>query len=78
MNRDASPSERQPQVAIRGGQLYVGWTRLNPKILEHPLMALRPVMPLQNIIEQILMERWKERQPIVRANQECDCCVVPY
>jgi hypothetical protein len=65
-------------VAIRGGQLYVGQTQLNPKILEHPLMALRPVMPLRTIVEQILMERWRERQPIVRANQDCDCCVASY
>jgi hypothetical protein len=41
-------------------------------------MALRPVMPLRNIVDQILMERWKERQPIVRANRDCDCCVAPY
>jgi hypothetical protein len=41
-------------------------------------MALRPVMPLRNIVDQILMEWWKERQPIVRANWECDCCVAPY
>jgi hypothetical protein len=41
-------------------------------------MALRPVMPLQNIVDQILMERWKERQSIVRANRDCDCCVAPY
>jgi hypothetical protein len=41
-------------------------------------MALRPVMLLQNIVDQILMDRWKERQPIVRANRECDCCVAPY
>jgi hypothetical protein len=24
------------------------------------------------------MERWREKQPIVQANQECDCCVIPY
>jgi hypothetical protein len=41
-------------------------------------MALRPVIPLRNIVDQILMERWKERQPIVRANRDCDCYVVPY
>jgi hypothetical protein len=77
-NGDASPSERRPRVVIRGGQLYVGRTRLNPKILEHPLMALRLVMPLRNIVDQILMERWKERQSIVRANRDCNCCVAPY
>jgi hypothetical protein len=77
-NRDASPSKRRPRVAIRRGQLYVGRTRLNPKILEHPLMALRPVMPLQNIVDQILMEQWRERQPIVRANRDCNCCIAPY
>jgi hypothetical protein len=77
-NGDASPSERRPRVASRGGQLYVGRTRLNSKILEHPLMALRPVMPLRTIVDQILMERWRERQPIVRENRDCNCCVVPY
>jgi hypothetical protein len=41
-------------------------------------MALRPIMPLRNIVDQILMEQWKERQPIVRANRDCDCCVVLY
>jgi hypothetical protein len=41
-------------------------------------MALRLVMPLRNIVDQILMERWRERQPIVRANRDCDCCVAPY
>jgi hypothetical protein len=24
------------------------------------------------------MERWKERQPIVRENHDCDCCRDPY
>jgi hypothetical protein len=41
-------------------------------------MALRPVMPLRNIVDQILMEWWKERQPIVRANRDCDCYIAPY
>jgi hypothetical protein len=59
---------------IRGDQIYVGRTRLNLKILQHLLMALRPVMPLRTIVDQILMERWKERQPIVRENRDCDCC----
>jgi hypothetical protein len=59
---------------IRGDQIYVGRTRLNPKILQHPLMAFRPVMPLRTIVDQILMERWKERQPIKRENHDCDCC----
>jgi hypothetical protein len=77
-NGDAGPSKRRPRVAIRGGKLYVGRTQLNPKILEHPLMALRPVMSLRNIVDQILMKRWKERQPIVRENWDCDCCVAPY
>jgi hypothetical protein len=54
------PVERRPRVMIRGDQIYVGRTRLNPKILQHPLMALRPVMPLRTIVDQILMERWKE------------------
>jgi hypothetical protein len=73
-NADAGPSERRPKVKIRGDQIYVGRTRLNPKILQHPLMALRPVMPLRTIVDQILMERWKERQPIKRENHDCDCC----
>jgi hypothetical protein len=63
---------------IRGDQIYVGRTRLNPKILQHPLMALRPVMPLRTIVDQIFMERWKERQPIKRENHDCDCCRDPY
>jgi hypothetical protein len=63
---------------IWGDQIYVGRTRLNPKILQHPLMALRPVMPLRTIVNQILMERWKERQPIVRENRDYDCCRDPY
>ena len=41
-------------------------------------MALRPIMPLRNIVDQILMERWKERQPIMRANHDCDCCYALY
>ena len=41
-------------------------------------MALRPIMLLWNIVDQILMERWKERQPIMRANCDCNCCVAPY
>jgi hypothetical protein len=77
-NADAGPSKRQPRVMIRGDQIYVERTRLNPKILQHPLMALRPVMPLRTIVDQILMERWKERQPIVRENHDCDCCRDPY
>ena len=75
MNGDAGPSKRRPWVAIREGQLYVGRTRLNPKILKHLLMALRP---LQNIVDQILMEWWKKRQPIVRKNHDCDCCYASY
>jgi hypothetical protein len=77
-NADAGPSKRRPRVMIRGDQIYVGRTRLNPKILQHPLMALRPVMPLRTIVDQILMERWKERQPIKRENHDCDCCRDPY
>jgi hypothetical protein len=41
-------------------------------------MALRPVMPLRNIVDQILMERWKERQLIVQANWDCDYCIELY
>jgi hypothetical protein len=63
---------------IRGDQIYVGRTRLNLKILQHPLMALRPVMPLRTIVNQILMERWKERQPIKRENHDCDYYRDPY
>ena len=65
-------------MRIQGDQIYVGRTRLNPKILKHPLMALRAVLPLQIIVDQILMERWKERQPIVRQNHNCDYCKDPY
>jgi hypothetical protein len=77
-NGEAGPSKKRPRVMIRGNQLFVGRTRLNPRILQHPLMALRPVMPLRTIVDQILMERWKARQPIVRANRDCDCVVTPY
>jgi hypothetical protein len=77
-NADAGPSERRPRIMIRGDQIYVERTRLNPKILQHLLMALRPVMPLRTIVDQILMERWKERQPIKRENHDCDCCRDPY
>jgi hypothetical protein len=77
-NADAGPSERRLKVKIWGDQIYVGRTRLNPKILQHPLMALRPVMPLRTIVDQILMERWKERQPIKRENHDCDYCRDPY
>jgi hypothetical protein len=41
-------------------------------------MALRPVMPLWTIVDQILMERWRARQPIVRANRDCNCAVASY
>jgi hypothetical protein len=41
-------------------------------------MALRMVMPLRTIVDQILMECWKERQPIIRENHDCDCCRDPY
>jgi hypothetical protein len=60
-NTDVGPSKRQPRMMIHGDQIYIGRTRLNPKILQHPLMALRPVMPLRTIVDQILMEHWKER-----------------
>jgi hypothetical protein len=63
---------------IQGDQIYVGRTRLNLKILQHPLMALRPVMPLRTIVDQILMERRKERQPIVLENHDCDYYRDPY
>ena len=59
---------------IRGDQIYVGRTRLNPKILEHPLMTLRPVMLLRTIVDQISKEHWKERQPIVHENHDCNYC----
>ena len=78
VDEDSGPSDRRPRVYIRGDNIYVGKTRLNPKILKHPLMALRPVMPLRTIVDQILMERWKERQPIRRENHACDCCRDPY
>jgi hypothetical protein len=57
-------------VIIRGDQIYVGRTRLSPKTLQHPLMVLRPMMLLRTIVDQILMEHWKERQPIVRENHD--------
>jgi hypothetical protein len=41
-------------------------------------MALRPVMPLRTTVDQILMERWKERQPNVHEDRDCDCCRDPY
>jgi hypothetical protein len=78
INIEAGPSKRRPRVMIKRNQLYVGRTHLNPIILEHPLMALRPVMPLRTIVDQILMERWRAQQPIVRASQNCDCAVAPY
>jgi hypothetical protein len=65
-------------MMICGDHIYVERTRLNPRILQHPLMALRPVMPLRTIVDQIHMERWKERQPIVHENDDCDYCRDPY
>jgi hypothetical protein len=65
-------------VMIQRDKIYVGRTRLNPKILQHPLMALRPKMLLRTIVNQILMERWKERQPIVHENHDSDCGRNPY
>jgi hypothetical protein len=53
---DVGPSERRPQVMIKKNQLYGGRICLNPRILEHPLMALRPVMLLRTLVTQILME----------------------
>jgi hypothetical protein len=32
-------------------------------------------MPLRTIIDKILMERWRARQPIVRASRDCDSAV---
>jgi hypothetical protein len=77
-NANAGPNERRPRVMIRENQLYIGRTRLNPRISEHPLMTLRPVMPLRTIVDQILMDWWRARQPIVRTSQDCDCVVVLY
>ena len=73
-NTNAGPSERWSRMTIWGDQIYVGRTRHNPKILQHPLMALRLVMLLRTIVDQILMERWKEQQPIVCKNHNCNCC----
>jgi hypothetical protein len=56
-NANVGPSDRWPQVMIRINQLYIGQTCLNLRILEHLLMALRPVMPLRTIVDQILMEQ---------------------
>jgi hypothetical protein len=77
-NAEASPNERRLQVMIRRNQLYIGRTRLNPRILKHPLKALQPVMLLRTIVDQILKERWRAWQPIVRASRDCDCVVAPY
>ena len=41
-------------------------------------MVLRSVMPLKTTVDQILMERWRVRQPIVQANQDCNCILAPY
>ena len=73
-NADSGPNERWLRVRIQGDQIYVEKTRLNPKILKHLLMALRPMMPPRTIQDQILMECWKERQPIVCENHNCDYC----
>ena len=59
-------------MTIQGDHIYVRRTRFNPKILQHPLMALRPVMPLRTVVDQILIECWKKRQPIVSENHNCD------
>ena len=58
---------------IKGNQLFVGRICLNPKIFQHLVMALRLIMPIRSIIDHILIERWKARQPIVRASQDCLC-----
>ena len=41
-------------------------------------MALQVIMLLRTIVDQILMERWRARQPIVRANRDCNCVVALY
>ena len=61
-------------MRIQGDQIYIKRTRLNPKILKQPLMALRPVMPLKTIVDQILIER----QPILYENPNCNYCRDPY
>ena len=65
-NVDVGPNERRLQVMIKGNQLYIGWTCLNPSILELLVMALRPVMPLKTIIDQIFIEQWRARQAIMQ------------
>ena len=77
-NVDAGSSERWPRVKIQGNQIYIGRIRLNPKILKHPLMALRLVLPLKTIVDHILIECWKERQPIVHENHNSNYCRDPY
>jgi hypothetical protein len=53
---DARTSKRRPRVMIKGIQFYIGRTCLNFRILQHPLMALRLVLPLKTIVDQILRE----------------------
>ena len=55
-----------------------GGLNLIQKFLQYPLMALRPLMPLRTIVDQILMECWKERQSIIYENHNCNCCRDPY
>jgi hypothetical protein len=77
-NADAGPNERRLQVMIRRNHLYVGRTVLNPKILQHPMMDVWPIMPSRTITDQILMEWWRKQQPIVLASRDCDCYIEPY
>ena len=41
-------------------------------------MALRPIILLRTIVDQILMERCREKQSIIQANWDCDYYVSPY
>ena len=41
-------------------------------------MALRPMMLLRTVVDQILMEHWKERHLLCVKIMICDCCRDPY
>jgi hypothetical protein len=61
-NGDASPSERRLRVAIKRGQLYIGRTQLNPKILEHLLSCCKQLHYVKIIIWMQKMGLWGNPQ----------------
>jgi hypothetical protein len=69
--RSASPQTRRTRR--RQANADAGPSERRPRI-----MIRGDQMPLRTIVDQILMERWKERQPIKRENHDCDCCRDPY